>query len=82
MNLSVSTIFHFTRTAMMSDIKIIFLWLKEHVWLCTYIMLGLAVLTFLLNFIFKKNNSEKTQSIGKVKNSNINQAGGDIKIHK
>ena len=66
----------------MADIRIIFLWLEDHVWLCTYITLGLAVLTFLLTFVFKKNKSGKTQSIKKVKNSNINQVGGDVNINK
>ncbi|GEM_PF-3346265 len=53
-------------------------WLKDHVWLCTYIMLGIAALTFLLNFVFKKHKIEKGQTIKKIKNSTINQAGGDI----
>ncbi len=61
-----------------------FEWLKDHVWLCTYIMLGIAALTFLLNFVFKKRKATKmkTQSIINVKHSSINQADGNITIVK
>ena len=45
-------------------------WLKDHVWLCTYIMLGIAALTFLLNFVFKKHKIEKGQTIKKNKELN------------
>lgn len=59
-------------------------WLKEHVWMCTYIMLGIAALTFLLNFVVRKHKATKiqTQSIRRVKHSNVNQAGGNITIVK
>lgn len=57
----------------------IVLWLKNHVWLCSYVVMGLAVLTFLLNFIIKKSKHQKEQTIKNVKNSTVNQAGGDIK---
>ena len=30
-----------------------FSWLQSHVWLCTYIIATLAIMTFLLNFVFK-----------------------------
>lgn len=30
-------------------------WLQEHVWVCTYVVAGLAVVTFALNFVFKRN---------------------------
>lgn len=55
-------------------------WLKENVWLCTYIMLGIALLTFLLNFVIKKHTSEKSQSIKNVKESSVNQGGRDVTI--
>ena len=55
-------------------------WLKDHVWLCTYLMLGIAALSFLLNYVFKKHKATKTQTISKVKHSNVNQAGGNITI--
>lgn len=54
------------------------IWLKEHVWLCSYVLMGLALITFLLNYFFKRAKSEKNQIIKNVKNTNINQAGGDI----
>jgi len=59
-----------------------FEWLKDHVWLCTYIMLAIAALTFLLNFVIKKHKATKTQTISKVKHSSVNQAGGNIAIVK
>ena len=40
-----------------------FNWLQSHAWLCTYIMATLAIMTFLLNFVFrdrdKKNRHKK-----------------------
>lgn len=65
-------------------------WLEQHVWACSYVMLALALLTFLLNFIFKRNknyqgtktdNSTVSMKIKKVKNSTINQANGNITIN-
>ena len=55
-------------------------WFESHVWLCSYVLMGLAALTFLLNFVLKKSKSQRDQTIKNVKNSTINQAGGDIKI--
>ena len=64
-------------------------WLQGHVWLCTYIIAGLAILTFLLNFIFKRN--KKSGSLHDVKNvkikagrfkkSTVNQSAGDMTIN-
>ncbi len=58
----------------------LFSWLKENVWLCTYIMLGIALLTFFLNFVIRKQASGKSQSIKNVKGSSVNQGGRDITI--
>lgn len=55
-------------------------WFENHVWLCSYVLMGLAALTFLLNFVLKKSRSQRDQTIKNVKNSTINQAGGDIEI--
>ena len=55
-------------------------WLEQHVWLCSYVLMGLAALTFFLNFILKKAKSHE-QAIKNVQNTTINQAGGDIKIN-
>ena len=58
-------------------------WIKENLWLCTIITTVLAILTFVLNFIIKKNkNHTNNQTISNVTSSHINQAGGDIKYNK
>lgn len=57
--------------------------IKENIWLCTIITTVLAILTFVLNFIIKKNkNHTNTQTINNIASSQINQAGGDIDINK
>lgn len=58
-------------------------WLQTHVWLCTYIIAALAILTFTLNFILKKvkagnNHIQKVNGV----NSSIYQAGRDVIIGK
>ncbi|MBQ6226479.1 MAG: hypothetical protein IJJ73_09300 [Bacteroidaceae bacterium] len=59
-------------------------WLQGHVWLCTYIIAGLAIMTFVLNFILKKQNAGKnhSQKANKITNSTIYQAGRDVIISK
>ena len=64
-------------------------WLQNHVWLCTYIIAGLAILTFVLNFIIKRNRNgvaDKEAKNVKMKathntNSNVYQSAGDIIIN-
>ena len=57
--------------------------IKEHIWLCTIITTILAILTFVLNFIIKKNKKHtNNQTISNVTSSHINQAGGDINYNK
>ena len=57
--------------------------IKENIWLCTIITTVLAILTFVLNFIIKKNkNNTNTQTINNISSSQINQAAGDININK
>ena len=57
--------------------------IKENIWLCTIITTVLAILTFVLNFIIKKNkNNTNTQTISNISSSQINQAAGDININK
>lgn len=59
-------------------------WLYSHVWLCTYVIAFLAIMTFVLNFIVKKVKAGKnhSQKANKITNSTIYQAGRDIVIEK
>lgn len=58
-------------------------WIQRNIWLCTIITTVLAILTFILNFIIKKNRDKtKTQTICNISSSLINQAGGDINHNK
>ena len=52
--------------------------------MCTLISTIIAILTFVLNFIIKKrkNSSNNTQIINNISSSDINQAGGNIKLTK
>lgn len=64
-------------------------WLQGHVWMCTYIIMGLAILTFALTFVIKHNkqgsdikevkNVKMKASLNK--NSTINQSAGDMTIN-
>lgn len=58
--------------------------IKENIWICTLISTIIAILTFVLNFIIKKrkNSSNNTQIINNISSSDINQAGGNIKLTK
>lgn len=58
--------------------------IKENIWMCTLISTIIAILTFVLNFIIKKrkNSSNNTQIINNISSSDINQAGGNIKLTK
>lgn len=59
-------------------------WLHSHVWLCTYVIAGFAIITFVLNFILKKEKAEKnnSQRVNRITNSTIYQAGRDVVIGK
>lgn len=56
--------------------------IKENIWICTLISTIIAILTFVLNFIIKKrkNSSNNIQIINNISSSDINQAGGNIKL--
>ena len=67
-------------------------WLQGHVWMCTYIIMGLAVLTFALNFIINRNKQNKQKAditevknvkmkASRNKNSIINQSAGDMTVN-
>lgn len=67
-------------------------WLQGHVWMCTYIIAILAILTFTLNFIIKRNKRKKYEANAQDEkdvrmnasyniNSTINQAAGDITVN-
>lgn len=59
-----------------------FLYIKENIWICTLVSAVVALLTFLLNFVFKrKKTSTGTQMISNVSSSTINQAGRDINLN-
>lgn len=54
-------------------------WLKEYAaWICPCVLAICAVLT-LIHTYFHKDKKGNQQTIGDVKNSNIVQAGGDVK---
>lgn len=60
-----------------------FLNIKENIWICTLVSAVVALLTFLLNFVFKRRKtSTRTQMISNVSSSTINQAGGDINLNQ
>lgn len=57
-------------------------WLKDNVALCTWCVGSITVLTFLLNFVFKKNKQSRapSQKIENIHGSVVNQAGGNVTI--
>ncbi len=57
-------------------------WMESHVWICTFIIAGCALLTFLCNFIFKKKKNNVSMNIGNVSGGEINQANGNITNNK
>lgn len=63
-------------------IHTILTWMESHVWICTFIIAGCAVLTFLCNFIFKKQRHNISMKIGKVNGGEVNQANGNITHNK
>ena len=61
----------------------IILYIKENIWICTFVSALVALMTFLLNFVFKRRKtSTKTQIISNVTSSTINQAGRDINLNQ
>lgn len=55
-------------------------WLKDNAeWICAIIMAICAVVTLIYHYNTHKEKNGNKQTISNVKNSNINQAGGDIK---
>ena len=58
-------------------------YIKENIWICTLVSTVVALLTFLLNFVFKrKKASAGTQIISNISSSTINQAGRDINLNQ
>lgn len=57
-------------------------WMESHVWICTFIIAGCALLTFLFNFIFKKKKNNVSMNIGNISGGEINQANGNITNNK
>lgn len=57
-------------------------WMESHVWICTFIIAGCALLTFLCNFIFNKKKNNVSMNIGNVSGGEINQANGNITNNK
>lgn len=66
-------------------------WLQGHVWMCTYIIMGLAIMTFALNFIIKRNKKNRQAAdikdvknvkmkASRNKNSTVNQSARDMTI--
>ena len=53
-------------------------WMESHVWICTFIIAGCAVLTFLCNFIFKKKKNNISMKIDHVSGGKVYQANGNI----
>ena len=65
------------------NIDAIIQFIEDNIWFCTIITTILAILTFVINFIIKKNKgTSNTQTISNVTSSQINQAGGNIKYNK
>ena len=65
------------------NIDAIIQFLRDNIWICTIITTILAILTFVINFIIKKNKgTSNTQTISNVTSSQINQAGGNINCNK
>lgn len=57
-------------------------WMESHVWICTFIIAGCAVLTFFCNFIFKKKKNDVSMKIDNINGGEINQANGNITNNK
>ena len=57
-------------------------WMESHVWICTFIIAGCALLTFLCNFIFKKKKNNVRMNIGNVSGGEINKENGNITNNK
>ena len=55
-------------------------WMKDNVALCTWCAGSITLLTFLLNFVFKKNKQGRapSQKIEDINDSVVNQAGGNV----
>lgn len=57
-------------------------WLKDNVALCTWCAGSITVLTFFLNFVFKKikQGGAPSQKVEHIHGSVVNQAGGNVTI--
>lgn len=58
--------------------------MESHVWICTFIIAGCAVLTFFCNFILKKKEKKNNVSmrIDNVSGGEVYQANGNITNNK
>lgn len=63
-------------------INTVLTWMESHVWICTFITAGCALLTFFCNFIFKKKKNDISMKINNVSGGKVYQANGNITNNK